>query len=321
LADDYYRPLIAGYLERDDVVNAVRVASSVINVDTLIDIMVDIRYKDVWDSVQVEMGGGFAAAAQRQLKSWQAVEGAALTDAESAQGLIDSLRLTGAATQAVRFGEQFLQDPTAVGRGPSGYFWVIMKTAYADVEAGQHARGLQRVAELNGYQLDDYPDLVIQRINQAALALDQNRSADAVRFARSAESRYLSAYGRLWVKAIEACAGVQQNQAKPVLDAALSTLREGRMSNPQAFAYALLCANRLDEAEQWYIRRLGDARLRTDALQALQLYEQAKNEPAFYTQLQERLGKVRDRPAVQKAIARVGRTLTIALPRSVVGGY
>jgi tetratricopeptide (TPR) repeat protein len=321
LADDYYRPLIAGYLEQDDVVNAVRVASSMINVDTLIDIMVDRRYQDVWDSVQAEMGVDFAAAAQRQLKSWRAVEAGALMDADSAQGLIDSLRVVGQADEAVRFGEQFLQDPTAVGRGPSGYFWVIMKTAYADVEAGEAARGLQRIAELGQYQLDDYPDLVIQRINQAALALDQNRSAEALRYARSAESRYLSAYGRLWVKAIEVCVAVQQNQAKPVLEAGLVPLREGRMTNPAALAYALLCTNRLDEAEQWYVRRLGDARLRADALQALQIYARAKNEPAFYALLQERLAKVRERAAVQKAIARVGRVLTIALPRTVVGGY
>jgi tetratricopeptide (TPR) repeat protein len=328
-ADGYFQQLVGDYLDRNDLVNAMRVASSLSTVDVLIDLLVDKRFEEVWDAIQSEMGGDFVAAARKQLQGWEKAGRAAVSDADVVQGLIDSHRLLGDSARATRIADQYLADPVAIGRDPTGYFWVVSKSAFAEVEAGRPARGIERMAELSGYALDDYPELVTHRINQAALLLDQGRFDDAVKAARSAQSRYLSPFGQQWVRAIEACATInaipakQQSSrdGKAAIDAALAPLRDKRDANPSAYAYALLCANRLDDAEQWYIRRLGDPAMRGDALQALQIFAAGKGEPPAYSQIQERLAKVRDRAKVRQAVNKVGRVMTIALPRSVLGGY
>jgi hypothetical protein len=98
-------------------------------------------------------------------------------------------------------------------------------------------------------------------------------------------------------------------------------LKEGGKANPSAYAMALLCANKLSDAESWYIKRLNDPDMRSDALQALQHFAKGMNEGAHYAMLQDRLETVRNRSSVKKALEKSGRQLSINLPRNVVGMY
>lgn len=328
-ADSFYRDLVDEYLQRSDVVNAVRVASSLTSVDVLLDLLIDRRYEELWEAVQANLGGSLDAAARRQADVWRAAAQADPGDPQLRHTLVEALRLINQPAEAVRAAEPTLRDPLAVGRDASAYFWVLAKTAYAEAEAGRPDAGLARWTELDSFRLDDYPDLVTHLINRAAMQIDLGQFADAKATIAKVDVRYLSVWGRGWLRALEVCSAYGAAGAKagsgsrplPEAAAPLAALRDANRANASAYQYALLCANRMDEAEQWMIRRLGDPELRMDALQALQRYARGANESPHFQQMQERLAKLRDRPKVKAALTKVGRVLDVPLPRTVLTAY
>lgn len=319
-ADYLYKELVAGYLDRSDILNAIRVASVISTVDVLLDMMIDARFREVWDAVEQGNGGSLKAAADRQRDRFQNIVIANPGDNQAVHGLIDSWRITGQPASAIGVGEELLKDPVAIGRDPDGYFWVLTKTAYAEVESGQTEAGIRRLAELTNYRLDDYPVLTTHYINRAALLLDQGRFTEAAAAARLAQSRYLSSYGWQWVRAINACAAFGRKEPK-VGEIAIAEIKAAAIDNPAAYTLALLCGNKLNDVEQWYVRRLADAELRSDALQALQNFATGPNEGSYFSLIQDRLAQIRKRPAIKLAVSHVGRQLSIDLPRAALSSY
>jgi tetratricopeptide (TPR) repeat protein len=319
-ADYMFKELVAGYLRRDDLVNAIRVSTAITTVDVLVSVLVDKRFEELWPSVESAMGGNFTQAAARQLNKYQEIVKELPEDGQAVNMLVDSLRMSGQPFPAIKIGTRMLDDPVAIGRDPEAYFWVMIKTAYAEVESDRAADAIKRLNDLKTYKLDDYPDLVNHHLNRASLLLDLGRFDDAVAAAKLAESRYLSLYGRLWIRTFEACRAADAKDVS-TLTAALDELRSKAYDNPSGFALALLCAGKQGDAEAWYIRRLGDEALREEALRALQLYRVGNSEPPFFAQIQQRLDSVRKKSAIRRAIGKVGRQLKIDLPRSSFGSY
>jgi tetratricopeptide (TPR) repeat protein len=320
-ADEMYRELVTVYLERNDIVNAMRVATGIVSVDVIIDMMIDRRFEEVWAAIGAQTGEGFSSSVKKQLTLYQEIVREQPDDVDAVHHLIDSLRLSSLSPNAVPVGIKLLDDPVALGNDPDSYFWVLTKTAYAEAESGRVPQAAQRMAELQVYKIEDYPELVSQHINRGALLLDQGRFAEASVAARLADTKYLSAYGRLWVRAIDMCSAIGLKQKSESVQPFLDLLKDGAKTNPSAYAMGLLCANKLSDAENWYIKRLGDADLRSDALQALQNYAKGQNEGLHYAMLQDRLATVRNKSSVKKAVEKTGRQLTISLPRSAIGMY
>jgi tetratricopeptide (TPR) repeat protein len=320
-ADEMYRELVTVYLERNDIVSAMRAATGIVSVDVLIDMMIDRRFEEVWQAIGAQSGEGFGSAVKKQLTMYQDIVKEQPDDVTAVHQLLETMRLANQPAPAVPIGIRLLDDPVALGNDPDAYFWVMTKTAYAESESGRAAQAIQRMAELSAYKIDDYPELVIQHINRGALLLDQGRFAEASAAARLSETKYLSQFGKLWVRAIDMCAAIGLKQKQDSIQPFMDMLKEGGKANPSAYAMGLLCANKLPDAEAWYIKRLNDPDMRSDALQALQNYAKGANEGPHYALLQERLETVRNKPAVKKAVEKSGRQLTISLPRSVVGIY
>jgi tetratricopeptide (TPR) repeat protein len=321
-ADYLFRDLVDSYLVRNDLVNAIRVSGTITTVDVLVAMLIDARYQELWDSLQGAMGGSFSAAAKRQMARYQEIVRELPEDGQAVNMLVDSLRLTGAPREAVSIGGRLLDDPVAIGRDPEAYFWVLVKTAYAEAESDRPAEAVRRMADLAAFKLDDYPDLVNHHLNRAALLLDLGRFEEAVAAARVAQSRYLSRFGQLWVAAIETCAASQSGRRNdPGVASGLQGLKDGAVDNPSAYSLGLLCANRMNEAEEWYVRRLDTPGWREAALRALQSYNKAPAEGLFFAQIQQRLDMLRRKNSVRRAVSKVGRQLTIDLPRTQFGDY
>jgi tetratricopeptide (TPR) repeat protein len=319
-ADYMFKELVAGYLRRDDLVNAIRVSTAITTVDVLVSVLVDKRFEELWPSVESAMGNGFTQAAARQLNKYQEIVKELPEDGQAVNMLVDSLRLSGQPFPAIKIGTRMLEDPVAIGRDPEAYFWVMIKTAYAEVESDRATDAIKRLNDLKTYKLDDYPDLVNHHLNRASLLLDLGQFDDAVAAAKLAESRYLSLYGRLWIRAFEACRAADAKDM-PTLTTALDELRSKAYDNPSGFALALLCAGKQSDAEAWYMRRLGDEALREEALRALQFYKTGSHEPAFFAQIQQRLDSIRKKSSIRRAIGKAGRQLKIDLPRGSFASY
>lgn len=319
-ADYLYKELVVGYLDRNDIINAIRVAGQINTVDVLLDMSIDARFKEVWEAVLAGAGGSLRAAAERQKNRFEVIVAANPGDNQAVHGLIDAMRFTGQAAKAIPIGDTLLTDPVALGRDPDGYFWVLTATAYAEVETGKTDAAIKRMADLPSYKLDDYPDLITHDINRASLLLDQGRFDEASQAAHKADSRYESIYAKFWVAAIDVCGSAARKDLKSA-DALLETIRNSGKDNPAALELALLCSNKLPEAEQWYIKRLNDPDMRSDALQALQNFSVGANEGSHFTMVQDRLNQLRKKSSIRKAIAKVGRQLDVDLPRSAFSGY
>jgi tetratricopeptide (TPR) repeat protein len=319
-ADYMFKDLVASYLKRDDLVNAIRVSTAITTVDVLISVLVDKRFEELWESVESSMGGSFSKAAAKQLMRYQEIVKELPEDGQAVNMLVDSLRMSGQPFPAIKVGTRMLDDPVAIGRDPEAYFWVMIKTAYAEVESDRSGDALKRLNDLKTYKLDDYPDLVNHHLNRASLLLDLGRFDEAVTAAKLAESRYLSLYGRLWIRSFEACRAADAKD-EPTLTAALDELRSKAYDNPSGYGLALLCANKLGDAEAWYIRRLADENLREEALRTLQIYQAGTYEPPFFALLQQRLDTLRKKNGIKKAIAKAGRQVKIDLPRGSFAGY
>ncbi len=319
-ADYMFKDLVAGYLRRDDLVNAIRVSTAITTVDVLISLLVDKRFEELWEPIESSMGGSFSKAAARQLTRYQEIVKELPEDGQAVNMLVDSLRMTGQPFPAIKVGTRLLDDPVAIGRDPEAYFWVMIKTAYAEAESDRSSDALKRLNDLKAYKLDDYPDLVNHHLNRASLLLDLGRFDEAVAAAKLAESRYLSLYGRLWIRSFEACRAANDKD-EPELLAALDELRSKAYDNPTGYALALLCAGKTSDAEAWYVRRLSDEALREEALRALQVYQSGSYEPPFFAHLQQRLDAVRKKGSIKKAIAKAGRQVKIDLPRGSFASY
>jgi tetratricopeptide (TPR) repeat protein len=319
-ADYMFKELVSGYLKRDDLVNAIRVSTAITTVDVLISLLIDKRFEELWESIESAMGSSFSKAAARQLNRYQEIVKEVPEDGQAVNMLVDSLRMSGQPFPAIKVGTRMLDDPVAIGRDPEAYFWVMIKTAYAEVESDRAGDALKRLNDLKTYKLDDYPDLVNHHLNRASLLLDLGQFDDAVAAAKLAESRYLSLYGRLWIRTFEACRAANAKD-EPALTAALDDLRSKAFDNPSGYGLALLCAGKNNDAEAWYIRRLGDDALREEALRALQVYQVSSYEPPFFAQLQQRLDVLRKKSSIKKAIAKAGRQVKIDLPRGSFASY
>ncbi len=320
-ADGLYQPLVASFLDRNDIANAVRVTTALGSVDVLLPMLVDRRFEPVWKTIEGADGSGLQTVLAKQAEVYRDILKDAPDDVDAMHHLVDALRMLGRPADAVAASARMLSDPVALGNDPDAYFWVLSQSAYADAEAGAPARGAQKTTEIMPYKLSEYPELVSHHINRGAYLLEQGDFAAASKAARLAESKYLSPYGRLWIASIDACAATGNKQKPETVQPFLDTLKDGARTNPAAYAMALLCTNKLVEAEQFYIRRLGDPEMRVDALEALQIYAKAPFEGAHFAALQERLALVRARPAVRKAVDKVGRTLSFTIPRTATGGY
>jgi tetratricopeptide (TPR) repeat protein len=319
-ADYMFKELVAGYLRRDDLVNAIRVSTAINTVDVIISLLVDKRFEELWPSIESAISGSFTKAASRQLNRYQEIVKELPEDGQAVSALVESLRMSEQPALAIQAGNRMLEDPVSIGRDPEAYFWVLIKTAYAEVEANHAGDATKRLNDLAVYKLDDYPDLVNHHINRASLLLDIGRFDEAVAAARSAESRYLSLYGRLWLRTFEVCRAANAKD-EAGLALALDELRSKAYDNPSAYALALLCAGKQGDAEAWYIRRLSDENLRADALRALQIFKTGRNEPTHFSQIQQRLDAIRKKSSIRRAINKVGRQIKIDLPRASFATY
>jgi hypothetical protein len=123
----------------------------------------------------------------------------------------------------------------------------------------------------------------------------------------------------MWMWSTIACARAFEGDV-PGATPWLERLAAGSKDNPAAHMRALLCVNDLDAAERLLLTRLeGDEAAST--LRVLQDYQLGSHASALRRLLEERLETLRKRPAVQAAIARSGRILTLPLSKIYWGDY
>ena len=203
--------------------------------------------------------------------------------------------------------------------------WLINEAAFAHAALGQYDRAVELMA-----QLMYAPDAILFRspgptINHAALLWDAREPEAALAHLSRLNARVEQAGGRIhgaasmWMASTQTCA-LTSLQRTEEARALIESMERFRSESPAPLMRALLCANDLDRAERLLIDRLRSSEPGA-VLMALQDYELTKSSPGLEALIYQRFLRLRDRPAVQAEIERVGVVLGLPLARTYYGSF
>ena len=214
------------------------------------------------------------------------------------------------------------RDMAAVEAGGEMAFWIVNEAAYALTSLGRNAEAIALMERLIALDMKKHPYLINMAINHGELLNIAGRHKEAAAYGTrllEEAAGFESAYGRMWIWSAVACGHALAGD--PAAAAPwLAKLEQGSIDNQAAHMRALLCANRLDRAEQLMLARLAGK----DAEPALRLmhdYRLGSFKSPARRLLQERGLAVGRRPAVRAAVAKVGRTLSLPLSEVFWGDY
>lgn len=232
------------------------------------------------------------------------------------------LRSVGRDAEALALLEPHISDMTAVKTVGEDAFWLVNEAAYAMLALGRGAEAVALMERLLGLGMDDHPELISMAINASEVmnAAGRHREGTALAAKLAAERAGIaSPYGHMWMWSTAACGlalGGDVPGARPWLD----KLEAGSKDNQAAHMRALLCAGDLDGAERLAVKRLAGDDPET-ALVAAQDYQLADYRSPERKLIETRWKAVLSRPAVQAAIAPIGRTMSLPLSRVYWGEF
>jgi hypothetical protein len=201
-------------------------------------------------------------------------------------------------------------------------FWIVNEAAYALNATGKSDQAVAIMAEMLKLPMEEHPALISMAINHGAVLNEAGRHREAAQWEAALEARaedFANAYGFMWIRAEAAC-GHWLSKDPAGASPWMAKLAAGSDLNQAAHMRGLLCANDLDAAEKLLLTRLA-GKDRAEVLVALQEYSLDKAASARFKVIQGRWAALRARPAVQAAIAKVGRVLTVPLSRIYWGEY
>ena len=199
--------------------------------------------------------------------------------------------------------------------------WEDEKNWLADQEArimGELGRFDERLAAMRkGAAATEHGEAnVSQVINLSQDYIDLKRPQDALQtlkvFGDPGKARQASDYGFMQVMVTRACAYAQTG-ATEALKAAVTWLAAHEADSPSTLTAGLLCVDDEDGAAASYVRRLASPDERGEALMELCDYADIATLPPWSTDLRQRFRRVRSRPEVQAAVARVGHTESVPM--------
>ncbi len=302
---------VQGLVEQGRLEEARPIARSILGTEALIRLLADRRYVALWSDLEAKAGPGLASQYSNGLQTLEAAHRAKPDDPRVISYLTNLLRSIGRAEDAAAIAAPATTDMQHVRRMGRDAFWAVNARAFALAEAGRVDEADALMASLLTLGVKEHPDLVSIAINRAATLLHYGRTKQALEAVDRAEAYgAANGYGNMWIVQVRTCA-LRALDRTAEADAVLAKLIDGRKSNAAAHIRALLCHDRLDDAERAVLDRLADPDERADMLAVLQDYR-TNEEPTYGAALDAKLRAVRDRPSVRSAIERVGRIIPIA---------
>lgn len=303
--------LIDDRVERGETAEASQLISALSSVGELLPILVLTKYDEALPS-----GDRIALLREviaRQDRQSSESLGAFPNDLRRTLDRIEFLRLVGRNLEAIAAAEPFLTEVQAtVAADPQG-MWLINETVQALQALDRHDEAVALMSRLAALPVAGNSELIGPVINHSSVLLEAGRAAEALEHVLGVErdlSQYANDYGRSVIAGTIVCALVELDR-RPEVDPWLERLRAQVDVNPDALMRAHLCLNDLDAAEALVVRRLGGENPLRVVL-ALQDYE-LQSEAERSDSLSVRYRSLRERPAVQAALARVGRILRLPL--------
>lgn len=213
-------------------------------------------------------------------------------------------------------------DIAAVEKAGERAFWIVNEAAYALGGLGRHDEAIRLMERLQTLPIEKYPELISMAINHGIILSDAGRFREAVAWEKKLDAmteRAASDYGYMWIWSTIACAESMEGNSEAAAPW-LAKLAASSEKNEAARMRALICADRMDEAEKLLLARLAGPES-DQLLTALHLYEIGGPAGSRQKLLAERLEALLERPAVKAALDKVGRRLALPLSKIYWGDY
>lgn len=313
---------IEGLIRRGRLDEAQPLVGGITDVTTQIKMLADRGFEPLWPELEAKAGPRAERLLANDLASARRAYERDPNNVIALRSYVMTLRSLGRSREAIGLAMPLAGDLREVEkRGPPA-FWLVNEVALALAESGQVDAGDRLFDRLLTLGVAEHPELVSMAINRGAMLLNANRPTDALAAAAFVDAQgagALSDYGRMWNWQIQTCAlralG-RSAEAQPIFDRMVAT----KSANDEAYMLALLCHDRLGDAEQLIVDRLADGARRADMLLALQDFR-SSSQPTLLMTMREKLLSLRTRPAVRRAIDASGRIRVIDADRTYWGSF
>ncbi|HYG29532.1 MAG TPA: hypothetical protein VD887_04885 [Allosphingosinicella sp.] len=317
-ADPLRLIMVDRHLERGDLAAATAVASEVRGVEAVLRLVTARRYDPVHP--QVDRLARVRAAIAEEDRVSAARLAAAPEDTERLVDRVVFLRSVGRDRDVLALLMPMMAEVRLVVDRHQEGLWLINEAAYSLIATGEIREGLELIRPLAEMDLDANRRLVSPIINYVSLLAGLGRSEEALREAeRISDTPHASDYGRMWIWSAAACSATELGRRA---EAArwIARMETKADSNRAAMLQMQLCRGDLAAAERILVAALGSEDDRDQAILWLQDYEPLTVEvPGNSERLQEAFSRLRARPAVQAALAAVGHSLRLPIPRTRYG--
>ncbi|MBD9480281.1 hypothetical protein [Pseudoxanthomonas sp. PXM02] len=305
-AGDLWYQLALLYQARGDAEGVRRAVALTTSPEALVKFRVDRRFDALLD--RNEAAFDIAAAAKRRMEHLRALAAERPRNLEVRMELGSALLAVGQHADVVTLATTTLGAVSAAPTetpafdDPDYEVWIINARAIAQRRLG---RLYDAQADLfRGTLMSESGDLnVSQALNLGQFLCQRGRPDEAL--AAIDNVGQMSGYGRMVQASIEHCAAVQRQDAAAA-KRALAYLGEHREDSLEIWIWALVEANRMDDAAAGLIAALAAPATRGDLLAAVQEYREPAPLPAFEP-VQARWRALLARDDVRKAVADVGR--------------
>ena len=283
-------------------------------VSTLVLAAMDQRDKALWPDLDRIGADGFRKALEREATEAATAAKAAPKDYKVAYRLVRALRQLGRAEEAAEVARPLVEDRAALETVGEDAAWLVDQYAYALQSQGKPDEAIAALDSLLSLGLDNYPWLLSQAVNRLILLNDAGRHADVLASLPALEalgSTRTSEYGRLWMQTEKACAlhGLGRDaEAAP----AEKQLAAAGSVNPAARTRAAACRGDVAAIAADIVARLGDENQRDGALGLFLAFQDRPSKLPVEARLIAVMKQARERPEVQAALRKVGRTVRYA---------
>ncbi len=311
--DGMYTTLIEGFVERERMDEARELIDRISSPGVLASLMVDREYELLWPALEEHAGKDLSRAIEKNFKNIEEAFNSNPQDREVAIEYVQALGDVGKFELAVEVAAPYVADLAKVEAIGQEAFWFVNAYAYALRAAGDNASAYEVMSDLVDLDISSHPSLVGMSINMIEFFEHDGRFEEALASANKLaglDENFANDFGWMWIYETQACALHQLGRAEDSAQV-LQVMSEKRAGNPAAYTKALLCMNRLDQAEEYVISRLTD-RDPTDTI--LMTFLRPKESPTsgtFLAELVRRADLVKRRQAVQDALIVVGREIQI----------
>jgi tetratricopeptide (TPR) repeat protein len=310
----FRREAVMGRLARGDVAGAKALLKSIEHPDPLLAMLVSRKYDVLFES-EVDRVALFTQALDLEGARSGRDLNSRPHDPNVLLRRIQHLGKLGEHQQILTLTQPYVEDWETVSDKGEPARWAINHRALAFARLGKHDEAVAVMKKLSALDLKTFPDVVGMAINYGAFLNSAGRHADAAEHATrlaSSAGKHASAYGHMWIWASAICAFA--GEGRPA-DAApwLAKLQAGRADNPSALRQALLCLDRLDDAEAVVIEQLAGG----GSVQTLRDFQDFREpvvpESEYDKRMRGRFEALAARPAVKAAIDKVGRILPLPI--------